>query len=316
MPQQPLIIAAPDFVHEFMDESPIRCLAYAPKSGILATGDGNGQLRFYDGEDFLFDVDCRPDTNKGRNELTLRLLSFCPSGDLLYCANGNEIVAVSVQSGQVFWTFKRNKLFALLLSTPLGLAAIDDYHVVASFSCGQMVVLDRQGRVIRRHFENDAPQSMVYMERNDLIVGVDGFKTLTWRSHDLGTSKPEIVYEGRAYSVAGHRKGTRFAIRIPGGFNVFDTTNPDWTMTIPCGAGLPHALVSEDGTWLVHTEENALIAHNLNNRYTEKLRFDDVPTSLIQGEDSNTIIAGFRSGEVKTISLEVKGSPTPPPMTS
>ena len=316
MPSHPLIFAAPDFVREFMDESPIRCLAYAPKTGVLASGDGNGQLRFYDGEDFLFDVDCRPDTNKGRNELTLRALSFCPSGDLIYCANGNEIVAVSVQSGQVFWTFTPHKLFALLISTPLGVAAIDDYHVVASFSCGQMVVLDRQGRVVCRHFDNNAPQSMIYMNQRDLILGVDGFKTLSWRCHDLGTAKPELIYEGRAYSVAGHRNGTKFAVRIPGGFNLFDITNPDWKMTIPCGAGLPHALVSDDGAWLVHTEENSLVAHHLDSRYSERIEFDDVPTALIQGEDSNTFFAGFRGGEIRMLLLEIKESQKLPPVTS
>lgn len=232
----------------------VRRIASTRNGRWLATGRLSGMVEVSFDGNVLYETDMRPLSYKANADRFLSQLSFSESGDLLVVASGVDVVAVNSTTGTQAWEFVPARSFGFLKSVPQGLAMTAGDELVVGCSSGEMVKLDRKGRIVVKGSDNDSPQSLVPVAGLPYVFGTDGYSLVAWdteslkRARKLGTGR-------RYYALSSASAMPIVAVRTDGAVGIYDVKEDTWVTEIPVGPGLPVTALSPDGGLLAFLQE-------------------------------------------------------------
>ncbi len=264
----------------------VRCIASTKNGRWVATGRLSGLVEVSLDGDVLFESDVRPLSFKANADRFLNQLAFSTNGDMLFVGSGVDVVCVNSTTGTLAWDFHPYRQFGFLKSVPQGLAVTAEDEVIVACSSGQMVKLDRKGRVVSQGSDNDSPQSMVSVAGVPVVVGTDGYSICAWDTDSMKVCR-RIMTNGRYYALSAAASEPLVAVRMGGRIGIYDYRKGEWTAEVACSAGLPVTALSPDGEFLAFIEGGVPVVAEVfgNRRRTAELGSPAVTTSWVFREE-------------------------------
>nr|MCU0317480.1 hypothetical protein [Fimbriimonadaceae bacterium] len=201
-----------------------------------------------------------------------------------------------VSSQEVTWTFEKSRWTGLRYSTFLCVVSLHDGTFLCGSADGEVVVLDREGKVLREALSHEGPTSLA-QSADGTLFGSDGYGLTKWDPESL--TSEVLLPDVRIYSLAC--LGERVIFRS-------DCEVWAWSRSevirkrIPPG---PPSLATSSafGGLILVIDGEDIAALNPNLEVVSEFRVGDRTPVCLQVDGGDQLAIGYRDGSVDLVSL-------------
>ena len=278
-------------------DAPLQSLAFAKGRDLYATGDTNRVVKVWENGKLIYQLPLTSRHDKIRPTERIRGLVFSPSGDQLYTACGDKVMAWDMASGQCVWSYRPPRSFGFLIVSPCALAVSPEGELAVATDAGRISVWTPEGALRAHWYDNDSPRHLSFAS-DDKLIGTDSFTFCSWKAalgRKLGTNK----LKERAYGFASTPTGSRICLRSIHGLDVLDGESGERIAHFPVDYGLPLISISDDGRFVALGGLTEVRVHDLETGATRLYTTGSAVLKSLKFKSPGELAAGCSDGTLR-----------------
>lgn len=190
-------------------------------------------------------------------------------------------------------------MFGFLSDLPLTVCAGPDSDFVVAWASGRVERMDCGGNKKRHWVDNSAPESMVYIDANKVLCGVDGYSLRSW---DASVWPPveRAAIVGRWVKVVAAPRGNCIVARRLDAVVALDARTLDVVWSVPGPVAHPAMAVSPDGECVAWVGSDDVCVHSVADGSLVR-RFVPRTRPLGVAADADGWLVGLADGSLELL---------------